>query len=46
MTQDTGDFKFVVDGKSIYAHKTVLKLSSNYFRGLFGNNWKENNENE
>ena len=45
-TGNYGDFEFVVDGKFIYAHKTVLKLCSNYFTGLFDNNWKENDGNE
>ena len=41
MPQNTGDVKFAVGGKFIYAHKAVLKLSSKYFKGMFDNNWKE-----
>ena len=39
--QETADLKFSVGGKSIYAHKLVLKLCSQYFRSMFENNWKE-----
>ena len=40
------DVNLVVGGKKIPAHKAVLKVRSDYFRGLFESGMKESRENE
>ena len=44
LTQETADVTFSVDGKLIYAHKMILKLFSDHFRRMFGNDWKDNSQ--
>ena len=39
--EETVDLKFSVDGKLVYAHKSVLTLSSDYYRRMFENDWAE-----
>ena len=39
--QDTSDVEFVVDGKSIHAHKTILVLRCEHFKSMFTGDWKE-----
>lgn len=39
--QETGDVKFVLEGKSIHAHKLFLKMRSDHFKHMFENNWNE-----
>ncbi|KAK0400455.1 hypothetical protein QR680_015254 [Steinernema hermaphroditum] len=43
---DTADLKIVVEGKPIYAHKSFLRMRSQYFRSRFGEHWTESTENE
>ncbi|CAB3379995.1 Hypothetical predicted protein [Cloeon dipterum] len=43
---DTADIVFVVEGKKIYAHKTILLMRCAVFRTMFQGNWKESNESE
>ena len=39
LSQKTGDIIFRVDGKLMYAHKTILKVcGSDQFGRMFGNN--------
>ena len=44
--QEAGDVKFVLEGRTIYAHKVFLKLRSDHFKRMFDNNWKESSGNE
>ena len=39
--QDTSDVEFVVGGKSIHAHKTILVLRCEHFKTMFSGDWKE-----
>ena len=39
--QDTSDVEFVVGGKSIHAHKTILVLRCEHFKTMFTGDWKE-----
>ena len=40
--QETAGVTFRVEGKPIHAHRLILKLSHDYFRRMFDNDWKEN----
>lgn len=42
--KDLADVIFLVQGKQIYAHKLVLCLSSQVYRAMFLNNFKEKND--
>ena len=39
--QNTSDVEFVVGGKSIHAHKTILILRCEHFKKMFTGDWKE-----
>ena len=39
--QNTSDVEFVVGGKSIHAHKTILVLRCEHFKTMFSGDWKE-----
>ena len=39
--QDTSDIEFVIGGKSIHAHKTILVLQCEHFKTMFSGDWKE-----
>lgn len=39
------DIKFIVDGRTINAHKNILSVQSAYFLAMFENDMKENQEN-
>ena len=39
--QDTSDVEFVVEGKSIHAHKTILVLRCEHFKTMFTGDYKE-----
>ncbi|XP_065334621.1 RCC1 and BTB domain-containing protein 1-like [Cloeon dipterum] len=43
---ESADVVFVVEGKKIHAHKTILILRCAVFRTMFLGNWKESNERE
>ncbi|XP_022652162.1 RCC1 and BTB domain-containing protein 1-like [Varroa destructor] len=36
------DIKFVVEGKTIHVHKTILKFRCEHFRTMFQDHWAEN----
>ncbi|OQR73389.1 RCC1 and BTB domain-containing protein 1-like [Tropilaelaps mercedesae] len=36
------DIKFVVEGKTIHVHKTILKFRCEHFRQMFQDHWAEN----
>ncbi|KAK0066591.1 RCC1 and BTB domain-containing protein 1 [Biomphalaria pfeifferi] len=38
---ETSDIKFVVDGKDIHVHKTILKMRCEHFRSMFQSCWDE-----
>lgn len=40
-TEDLADVVFVVEGREIFAHKIVLSLTSEVYRAMFMNNFKE-----
>lgn len=40
-TKETSDIKFSVEGKTIHAHKAVLKIRCEYFRSMFQSQWAE-----
>ncbi|OXA48048.1 RCC1 and BTB domain-containing protein 2 [Folsomia candida] len=40
-TKDDTDVSFFLDGKTITAHKLILKSRSDYFAKMFSNEWKE-----
>lgn len=42
LPQETADVKFIVEGKVVHAHKTVLRFRSEHFQRMFENKWKEN----
>ncbi|XP_041357060.1 RCC1 and BTB domain-containing protein 1-like [Gigantopelta aegis] len=37
----TSDLKFVVEGKDIYVHKSILKIRCQHFRSMFQSCWDE-----
>ena len=39
--QNTSDVEFVIGGKSIHAHKTILVLRCEHFKTMFTGDWKE-----
>ena len=39
--QDTSDIEFVIGGKSIHAHKTILVLRCEHFKTMFTGDWKQ-----
>ena len=41
---NTSDIKFLVDGKEIHAHKSLLKIRCQHFRSMFENGWEENGQ--
>lgn len=43
---ETSDLKFIVDGKTIHVHKSILKIRCNYFRSMLQSHWEENSKNE
>ncbi|CAB3379992.1 Hypothetical predicted protein [Cloeon dipterum] len=43
---ESADVVFVVEGKKIHAHKTILIMRCAVFRTMFLGNWKESNESE
>ena len=42
----TSDFTFIVNGKTIYVHKAILKIRCIYFKNMFSSNWEESSKNE
>jgi RCC1 and BTB domain-containing protein len=40
----TSDIQFTVEGKTIHAHKAILRIRSEHFRCMFQGKWEENNE--
>ncbi|KAH7638226.1 hypothetical protein HUG17_9332 [Dermatophagoides farinae] len=42
--QDNYDVEFIIDEKRIKASKCYLKSISKYYRGMFSENWSENNQ--
>ncbi|XP_065336613.1 RCC1 and BTB domain-containing protein 1-like [Cloeon dipterum] len=43
---ESADVVFVVEGKKIHAHKTILLMRCAVFKIMFQGNWKESNERE
>ncbi|XP_065644177.1 RCC1 and BTB domain-containing protein 1 isoform X3 [Hydra vulgaris] len=43
---ETSDITFLVDGKEIHAHKSILKIRCHYFRNMLHSNWKESDKRE
>ncbi|XP_020282206.1 RCC1 and BTB domain-containing protein 1-like [Pseudomyrmex gracilis] len=41
----TSDFAVQIEGQVIHVHKSILNIRSLYFRTMFQNTWKENNQN-
>lgn len=39
--QETSDLTFMIDGKSVYVHKSMLKIRCEYFRSMFQAHWGE-----
>ena len=43
--QETADVEFVVEDKTIYAHKILLTMRSDFFKSMFSKEaWKESSE--
>ena len=39
-----GDVEFIINGKIVYAHKTILSIRSAYFLAMFDGGMKESRE--
>lgn len=42
---NTSDLKFLVEGKEIYVHKSILKIRCEHYRQMFNGCWIENDVN-
>ena len=38
----TSDVKFIVEGRTINAHRALLKIRCQHFRSMFQDGWEEN----
>lgn len=43
---ESSDLTFVVGGKNIHVHKSILKIRCSYFRSMLQTHWQESNKSE